>query len=68
MGNLSVGVTGSEVYHKGLYWALYYLSSMLMIKTSGDESRGQEEAEAHTFSGQCDYYSEIFTRMVDLNI
>ena len=36
------------------------------IKTSGSESRGQEEAACTGISGQRDHYSELFTRMVGL--
>ena len=42
-------------------------SHPLTIKTSGSESQGQEEAQACACSDQCDHYSELFTRMVDLN-
>ena len=37
------------------------------IRTSGSESRGQEEAASTRISGQCDHYSELYTRMVGLN-
>ena len=39
----------------------------LKIKTSGSESRGQEEAVCTRISGLRDHYSELFTRMVGLN-
>ena len=38
-----------------------------IIKTSGSESRGQEEAVCTRISGLRDHYSELFTRMVGLN-
>ena len=34
-----------------------------VIKTSGSESRGQEEAACMRVLGLCDHYSELFTRM-----
>ena len=37
------------------------------IKTSGSESRGQEEAACMRVLGLCDHYSELFTRMKALN-
>ena len=27
----------------------------------------KKKQQAHKYSGQCDYYSELFTRMVGLN-
>ena len=33
------------------------------IKTSGSESRGQEEAACMRVLGLCDHYSKLFTRM-----
>ena len=38
-----------------------------VIKTSGSESRGQEEAACMRVLGLCDHYSELFTRMEALN-
>ena len=37
------------------------------IKTSGSESRGQEEAACMRVLGLCDHYRELFTRMEALN-
>ena len=57
------------------HWSIYKL---ICIKTSGSESRGQEEAACMRVLGQeeaacmrilglCDHYSELFTRMEALN-
>ena len=35
----------------------------IRIKTSGSESRGQEEAASMHVLGLCNHYSELFTRM-----
>ena len=43
------------------------LDMCIYIKTSGSESRGQEEAVWTRISGLCDHYSELFARMVGLN-
>ena len=43
------------------------IGTSLYIKTSGSESRGQEEAACMRISGLCDHYSELFTWMVGLN-
>ena len=40
----------------------------VLIKTSGSESRGQEEAACMRVLGLCDHYSELFTRMEALNL
>ena len=38
-----------------------------LIKTSGSESRGQEEAACMRVLGLCDHYSELFTRIGSSN-
>ena len=38
-----------------------------IIKMSGSESLGQEEAACMRISGLCDHYSKLFTWMVGLN-
>ena len=50
------------------YIYVFYEFFLRIIKTSGSESRGQEEAaRARAYSGQCTHYSALFTRMVRLN-
>ena len=41
--------------------------AITIIKTSGSESRGQEEAVCTRNSGLRDHYSELYTWMVGLN-
>ena len=38
----------------------------IRIKTSGSESRGQEEAVCTSISGLRDHYGDLFARMVGL--
>ena len=60
-----------ECHHKvGLTMSsllIGFSSYLSRIKTSGSESRGQEEAACMHVLGLCDHYSELFTWMEALN-
>ena len=60
--NLNTGQEAQLIYPRGAEPKI-----TIMIKTSGSESRGQEEAVCTRISGLLDHYSELFARTVGVN-
>ena len=60
-------VVSREAKKKQYARAFQAYATTTVIKTSGSESRGQEEAVCTRISGLRDHYSELFARMVGLN-